>query len=80
VLQVQDNRGSLGQEVDLAPATFLVRIAIDQGRVMERCFIRHIASAREAYVQGGPGLSRFVQDCVLERGASAHDEREEIRQ
>lgn len=64
ILLIQEAEAA--QEVRLGPATFLVRIAIGQGRVMERCFIRHIASARETYVQGGPGLSRFVQDCLLD--------------
>jgi len=71
ILDIQDDEAM--QEVSLRSATFLVRIAIGHGRVLERCFIRHIASAREAYVQGGPGLSRFVQDCLLDNGpAAAH--------
>lgn len=53
------------EEINLSDGTFLVRIAIDSGRLMERCLIRHIASGREAYVQGGPGLSGFIRDSLL---------------
>jgi hypothetical protein len=45
--------------------SFLVRwLSSEQGRV-ERCFIRHIASGREIYLQSGPGLHAFIQDCLL---------------
>jgi hypothetical protein len=64
VLHVSDGGGQVG-EVQLGASTFLVRIALDQGRAMERCYIRHIPSARETYVQGGPGLSAFIRECVL---------------
>jgi hypothetical protein len=53
------------EEVQLADATFLVRVAFDQGRLMERCYIRHVGSGREAYVQGGPALSAFVRASLL---------------
>jgi len=53
------------EEVHLNNSKFLVRAAIDRQGLVERCFIRHIASGREAYVQGGPGLSAFVQQCLL---------------
>ena len=62
---VQIDQADGPAEVRLGHGAFLVRIAIDQGRVMERCFIRHIASGREAYVQGGPGLRAFIQECLL---------------
>ena len=54
------------EEVHLKNSTFLLRVAIDRQGLVERCFIRHIASGREAYVQGGPGLSAFVQECLLD--------------
>jgi hypothetical protein len=52
-------------KVRLNEVSFLVRVSIDEGRGMERCSIRHIASGREAFVQGGPGLSTFVRECLL---------------
>ena len=53
------------EEIHLNDGTFLVRVLIDRGRLMERCLIRHIPSGREAYVQGGPGLSGFIKDSLL---------------
>jgi hypothetical protein len=54
------------REVSIKPGTFLVRVAVGQGRVMERCSARHIATGREAHFRFGRGLSRFIQDCLLE--------------
>lgn len=59
------------EEVEIADGTFLLRVAVARGRPMERCYIRHIASGREAYVQGGPGLSAFVQASLLASGPIA---------
>jgi hypothetical protein len=53
-------------EVRLRDADFLVRIVVEQGRVIERCSIRHLASSREAYVQGGSGLRAFINECLLD--------------
>jgi hypothetical protein len=53
------------QTVPIATNSYLLRFMhTDDGRI-ERCYIRHIASGREAYLQGGPGLSNFVCECVL---------------
>jgi hypothetical protein len=57
------------EEVLLSSNAFLLRVTIDGGGAVGRCFVRHVASGREAYVQGGPGLSAFVKDCVLEEPA-----------
>jgi hypothetical protein len=53
------------EEIELCDGAFLLRVAFDRRRLIERCFIRHVASAREAYVQGGPGLSTFIRDSLL---------------
>jgi hypothetical protein len=53
------------EEIQLNDGTFLVRVTFDRGQLVQRCFIRHLASGREAYVQGGPGLSTFIRDSLL---------------
>ncbi len=57
-----------GEEVQLSDGSFLLRISRDENASVERCFIRHIASGREAYVQGGPNLRAFVKACLLNHG------------
>ena len=59
-----------GEEVQLSDGSFLLRISRDENASVERCFIRHIASGREAYVQGGPNLRAFVNACLLNDGTS----------
>ncbi len=59
-----------GEEVLLNDASFLLRISIDAKSSVTRCYFRHIASGREAYMQGGPKLRAFVKDCLLSGGAS----------
>ena len=53
------------EEIELSDGAFLLRVAFHRKRLIERCFIRHLASGREAYVQGGPGLSAFIRDSLL---------------
>ena len=60
-----------GEEVHLNNGSFLLRISIDAKASVTRCYIRHIASGREAYVQGGPNLRAFVKTCLLNSGESA---------
>lgn len=59
-----------GAEVRLSDGSFLLRISRDENASVERCYIRHIASGREAYVQGGPNLRAFVNACLLNDGTS----------
>src|SRR5438067_13271719 len=59
------------KEVQLSDGSFLLRISRDENASVERCFIRHIASGREAYVQGGPHLRTFVNACILQSPESA---------
>ena len=55
------------QTVPIATNSFLLRFThSDDGR-SERCYIRHIASGREAYLQGGLDMGNFVRECVLEQ-------------
>ena len=62
-------RTDTAQEVHLGISTFLVRIVVDGSVTAERCSIRHIASGREVYVQGGPGLRNFIETCLLNSGS-----------
>jgi hypothetical protein len=55
------------QTVPIATTSFLLRFTRSADGVIERCYMRHIASGRESYVQGGPGLSAFVHECLLEQ-------------
>lgn len=61
-------------DVRFKDGSFLVRVWADEGRVIERCFIRHIASGREAFVQGGAGLSTFVRECLFEWPAATAEQ------
>ncbi len=65
VVQVED-----AKEVRLRDGSFLVRIVVDDTTNVQRCFIRHIATGREAYVQGGPNLRAFIQACLLNDSAT----------
>jgi hypothetical protein len=58
-------RADIAEEVHLRDGTFLVRISTDEHSRVERCFIRHIGSGRQAYIQSGPNLHAFVKDCLL---------------
>jgi hypothetical protein len=58
-------RTDTAEEVRLDSSSFLVRISVDEAALVERCFIRHIASGREVYVQSGPGLQTFIKSCLL---------------
>ena len=57
---------STGKDVPLSDGSFLLRISVDEDASILRCFIRHIASGREAYIQSGPNLRAFIQSCVLD--------------
>jgi hypothetical protein len=58
-------RADTSKDVLLNDGSFLLRISIDAKTSVLRCFIRHIASGREAYVQGGPKLRTFIETCLL---------------
>jgi hypothetical protein len=62
-----------GEQVRLDQGTFLLRIFNLEDGVVQRCFIRHVASGREAYVQGGKNLRSFVKSCILQSGQSSSE-------
>ena len=64
-------RTDTAEEVHLGNSTFLLRIPAEgaaSAASVERCYIRHIASGSEAYMQGGPKLRKFVETCLLSGG------------
>lgn len=63
--RVQVLRVDRAEAVRLADANFLVRLTFDPRGGALRCRLRHIASGREASVQGGAELRAFVTDCLL---------------
>src|SRR2546421_13091799 len=62
-------RTDRAEEVHISNSTFLLRISVNEAVPVERCYIRHIASGREAFVQGGPSLRAFVKTCLLNGGS-----------
>ncbi len=64
-LQARLVRSDTAREVSLKDGVFLLRCWSDRNGRVERCLIRHLASGREAYIQGGPKLRDFVKACVL---------------
>ena len=56
---------STGKDLPLSDGSFLLRVSIEEDKSILRCFIRHIVSGREAYVQSGPKLQAFIKDCLL---------------
>ncbi|GAC1346965.1 MAG: hypothetical protein NVS4B7_17820 [Ktedonobacteraceae bacterium] len=65
ITQLRVVRVDTGKEVSLKEGVFLVRISTDAKTSVVRCFIRHIASGSEAYIQSGAKLDAFVKDCLL---------------
>lgn len=63
--QLRMVRVDTGEEVRLNDGSFLLRISVDADASVLRSLIRHIASGREAHVQGGPNLLTFVKACLL---------------
>lgn len=64
-LRVRVVRVDTGEDVPIKDGAFLLRLTTDTKTKVERCTIRHIASGREAYVQGGQKLRTFINDCLL---------------
>ncbi|SRR6266571_1159672 len=63
--QLRVVRVDTGEEVHLKDGSFLLRISMDADVPVLRCFVRHIASGREVYVQSGLRLREFVKACLL---------------
>jgi hypothetical protein len=68
-LQLRLERVDPQEELHLKESAFLLRVGPGSSG-LERCLIRHMASGREAYVQGGPELRSFITDTLLSGKAS----------
>lgn len=64
-LRLQIIRTDTAEEVHLDSGSFLLRLLGGDSGQAERCYIRHINSGREIYVQSGPGLRAFIYSCLL---------------
>lgn len=71
--RLQVVRVDTNEEVRLSDSSFLLRISLGERGSVLRCFIRHLASGREAYVQGGSGLRAFVRACLLKSSEAGPD-------
>lgn len=65
-VQLRVIRTDTAEEVPFKDGKFLLRIWSDDSGRVERCLIRHLASKREAYIQGGSKLRDFVKACLLD--------------
>jgi hypothetical protein len=72
--QLRVVRTDTAKEVRLSDSSFLLRFSVDEAMPVGRCFIRHLASGREAYVQGGQSLHAFIKDCLLNGSELEHDD------
>lgn len=63
--QLRVVRADTGKVVHFSASSFLLRISLEEQGTILRCFIRHIASGREAYVQSSSNLHAFVKACLL---------------
>lgn len=61
-------RVDTSEDVALSDGSFLLRISMKKDASVVRCYIRHIASGREAYIQGGQKLRTFIKTCLLDGG------------
>lgn len=73
ITQLQVVDVTTGEEVHLNDASFLLRISLHGRASITRCYIRHIASGSEAYVQGSAKLRDFIKAHLLKEEASASE-------
>ena len=57
-------RVDTGKAVNFSESSFLLRVWLEENGTAVRCFIRHIASGREVYIQSGSNLYAFVKACL----------------
>ena len=66
--QLQIVRADTGEEIHLSDGSLLLRVSTNPDTPVVRCFIRHMASGREVYLQSGKRVRDFVMDCLLQKG------------
>ncbi len=72
--RLQMIRTDTSEAVHLGDNSFLLYFPVDEETSVVRCLIRHVASGREGYVQGGPNLHAFIKTCLLNTGESEHSD------
>ncbi len=63
--QLQLIRTDSSEAVRLGNGHFHLQVSVDEQTHVMRCLFRHVATGREAYVQGGPNLHAFIKTCLL---------------
>lgn len=66
ITRLQVVRVDTAEEVHLSDSAFLLRFYSSKGKARERCLIRHLATGREAYVQGGANLRTLILSCLID--------------
>jgi hypothetical protein len=61
------------KEIHLSDGSFLLRILPVEDGTIVRCYVRHLTSGQEAYLQGGVNLRAFVNDCLLRNDEAVQD-------
>jgi hypothetical protein len=76
-LQVQVVHVDTGKDVLFRDSSFLLRVFVDEGTSVPRCFLRHVSSGREVYLQSGSNLLLFIKDCLAaDDETEVHETRE----
>jgi hypothetical protein len=73
-LQVRVIHVDTGKDVLLKDSCFLLRVFVDEDTSVSRCFLRHVSSGREVYLQSGVNLLPFIKGCL------ATDEETEVQE
>jgi hypothetical protein len=64
IFRVQVVDVDTGKDVLFRDSSFLLRVFVDESTSVPRCFLRHISSGREVYIQSGPNLLAFIKGCL----------------
>jgi hypothetical protein len=64
-LQVHVVDVDTSKDVLFKDSTFLLRVFVDESTSVPRCFLRHISSGREVYLQSGSNLLPLIKDCLI---------------
>ncbi len=73
-VRLQVIRTDTTEPVSFGDHRFFLRFSVDEETSVVRCLIRHIASGREAFVQGGPHLCAFIRACLLQSDGPEHND------
>jgi len=63
-LQVRVVPIDTSKDVQFKDSSFLLRVFVDESTLTPRCFLRHVNSGREVYIQGSSNLLPFIKGCL----------------